>query len=72
MKWIWIAISFGALLPKEHTAARRVTLHQPSELVYRAIADAGNYPKWSPPRRFLSRIADANLPFGGTWTYVSF
>ncbi len=23
----------------------------------------------SPPRRFVSRIADSNLPFGGTWTY---
>ena len=23
----------------------------------------------SPPRRFVGRIADKNLPFGGTWTY---
>ena len=23
-----------------------------------------------PPKRFVGRIADKNLPFGGTWTYV--
>jgi uncharacterized protein YndB with AHSA1/START domain len=25
--------------------------------------------EWTPPRRLSVRIADPNLPFGGTWTY---
>lgn len=25
--------------------------------------------EWAPPRRIVRRIADAGLPFGGTWTY---
>ncbi|MGI8989436.1 MAG: SRPBCC family protein [Bryobacteraceae bacterium] len=111
MKWILIAIFglaalggcvaiAGALLPKAHTAARRATLRQPPEAVYRVITDVETYPKWrpgvksvertpfgwreidsrgsaityetveaSPPRRFVARIADSKLPFGGTWTY---
>ena len=24
---------------------------------------------WEPPRRLVARIADPDLPFGGTWTY---
>jgi uncharacterized protein YndB with AHSA1/START domain len=26
--------------------------------------------EWTPPARMAVRIADPNLPFGGTWTYV--
>lgn len=25
--------------------------------------------EWSPPHRLVARIADEDLPFGGTWTY---
>ena len=25
--------------------------------------------EWTPPRRLSARIADPNLPFGGTWSY---
>lgn len=25
--------------------------------------------EWSPPQRLVTRIADEDLPFGGTWTY---
>jgi uncharacterized protein YndB with AHSA1/START domain len=25
--------------------------------------------EWDPPRLMVTRIADASLPFGGTWTY---
>lgn len=26
--------------------------------------------EWDPPRRMVTRIADDDLPFGGTWTYA--
>jgi uncharacterized protein YndB with AHSA1/START domain len=37
-------------------------------------SDFGELPlevtEWDPPRRLVARIADPDLPFGGTWTYV--
>lgn len=41
--------------------------------VWLEVGSTGSLPfeitEWDPPRRITTRIADPNLPFGGTWTY---
>ena len=95
----------GSLLPKQHSATRAASFHQPPETIWSAITDYSKFPEWrksvtrvealpsangnpswrefdkydhslpfeidesKPPQRLVTRIADPNLPFGGTWTY---
>jgi len=74
-----IAIT-GAMLPVSHVAARRARFRQTPAAVWSAISRDGqktfreddvNYEVLDavPERRLVTRIADRNLPYGGTWTY---
>jgi hypothetical protein len=73
--------AIGAALPRDHAASRTLTTrHSPAD-VWAVIADPGfataatgqDVPveilESHPPHRMVSKIADPNLPFGGTWTY---
>jgi hypothetical protein len=71
----------GAMLPRNHVASRTLTVQRPPEEVWALVSN----PAWArdatgqdvpvetveslPPTKLVSRIADPNLPFGGTWTY---
>lgn len=92
MKWILIVAGaigalvvlvalVGAMLPRNHTASRTLTLTRTPEEIWALVSD----PAWAkdasgqdvpvetvesrPPHRLVSRISDPGLPFGGTWTY---
>jgi hypothetical protein len=71
----------GALLPVSHVAARRARFRQGPAAIWTAISRNGektfreddvNYEVLAavPERRFVTRIADRNLPYGGTWVYT--
>ena len=72
----------GAMLPRDHVATRTLaTRHTPEELwalitdpAFARDATGEDVPVETvesvPPNRLVSRIADPNLPFGGTWTYT--
>jgi len=71
----------GTMLPVKHTASRRSQYRQSADAVWAAIAGPQDWaPKNDPPityevvesvppQRLVRRIADKNLPFGGSWTY---
>ena len=73
----------GWFLPVDHVATASRTYAAPPETLYRLIADIDGYSRWwsddpgiktvvveaSPPHRFVTRIADPDQPFGGTWTF---
>ncbi len=71
----------GAMLPVKHVASRRSQYRQNADAVWKAISGSQDWaPKNDPPitfevvesvppRRLVRRIADKNLPFGGSWTY---
>lgn len=72
--------AIGWTLPAEHIASRGALYPQPIEPVFAAVEAAfrveqerGGIPiavvARDPPRRLVTRIADADLPFGGTWTF---
>ena len=77
---IAVMAGVGALLPRAHRATRRARYRQPPEAIWAVIAGP---PDWQPhaekvpfevveeraPLRRVTRIADPNLPYGGTWTY---
>lgn len=57
MKWVWFTLAVvvvlvvlvlvvGALLPVEHTAARRLQLRQPAAVVFAALADVQSFVQW--------------------------
>jgi uncharacterized protein YndB with AHSA1/START domain len=54
--------SYEVLAPREGHRMWRETDKRGQSITYEAIESA-------PPRRLVTRIADAKLPFGGTWTY---
>jgi hypothetical protein len=114
MKWVLIAAAalvllgiviaiLGALLPRTHVASRATTIHRSADVVFAAIRNFGDHPRWRhgvdaiellaprdgrpsyreksrhgpityvvieevPGRRLVTKIADEDLPFGGTWT----
>ena len=71
----------GAMLPVAHVATRRVRFRQSPESVWNVLSpgisqrrfrqDDVNYEVTEsiPNRRLVTRIADKNLPYGGSWTY---
>ena len=71
----------GAMLPVAHVATRSVRFRQPPEAVWNALSpgtsqrqfrqDDVNYEVTEsvPNRKLVTRIADRNLPYGGSWTY---
>jgi len=78
-----LVVVIGWLLPVGHEASVSRVFAQPPEVLYRLIADRDAYPQWwsgdpriksdvlqaTPSRRFVTRIADPEQPFGGTWTF---
>jgi hypothetical protein len=73
----------GWLLPVSHVASATAVLAKPPDQVYTIVSDVSAYPKWwsgdpgvktdvveaRRPTRFVSRIADPDEAFGGTWTF---
>jgi hypothetical protein len=72
----------GAMLPRDHVASRTLTTRRPVENVWALVSDPAfakaatgqDVPvetiESTPPRKLVTRIADPNQPFGGTWTLV--
>lgn len=92
MRWILIVVGglaalvlivalVGAMLPRNHTASRTLSVRRPPEDIWALVSD----PAWNraaagqdiavetvesrPPHRLVTRVADPTLPFGGTWTF---
>jgi len=69
----------GAMLPKAHTATRQARFRQTPEAIFAVISKPPDYGSGDstpyelvesdPPRRMVIRIADASLPYSGTWTF---
>ncbi len=76
-----IVVIIGALLPVKHVASRRARLNQPPERVWKAMSPGTSQAQFRqedvnyevtesvPNRKLVTRIADKNLPYGGSWTY---
>ncbi len=71
MKWILIALAvlaaliaavvvIGLLIPKSHTARRRVEYGQAPEKVWEVISDFERHAKWRDGIRRVERLADRN------------
>jgi len=72
----------GALLPRDHVASRTLTTRRPPAAVWALVSDAAfakdatgqsvavETVESQPPQRLVTRMADPNQPFGGTWTFV--
>lgn len=92
MKWILLIVGglaavtalvalAGAMLPRNHTASRTLSIRRTPEEIWTLVSD----PAWNrdatgqdlpvetvesrPPHRLVTRIADPTLPFGGTWSF---
>ena len=72
---LWTSLTDVAAFPKWRPALARVEL-LPDENGQRGWRELGNHDAVTyrvvesvPPRRLVTRIADKNLPFGGSWTY---
>lgn len=76
-----LVVIIGALLPVKHVASRRARFNKPPEQVWSAMStgtsqaqfkqDDVNYEvtELVPNRKLVTRIADRNLPYGGSWVY---
>jgi uncharacterized protein YndB with AHSA1/START domain len=68
----------GAGLPRDHVATRSAAFAAPPEAVFAAIVEEVarqtevpvEIVERQPPSRLVTRIADPELPFGGTWTFT--
>jgi hypothetical protein len=66
----------GTRLPVKHTASRTARIGVPPPALYPMIVELARtsevpvrFEREEPPSLLIARIADAKLPFGGTWTY---
>jgi hypothetical protein len=75
---IALVAAVGAMLPVSQVATRRARLKQSPAAIWAAIdrektfrEDGVSYEvtRSDPPRLLETRIADRNLPYGGTWLY---
>ena len=72
---IAIAVAIGYSLPVKHMASRSARLRHKPEEVWAVIIDPPKdgvpYEQVEAvkPTKLVTRIADKNLPYGGTWTY---
>lgn len=72
-----LVVVIGYSLPKGHTASRSVRVPLAPSALYPLLvemAQASTDPpirleRQEPPSLLVSRIADPDLPYGGTWTY---
>lgn len=69
MKYVWITLAVlvvlvaivalvGAMLPKDHAVARRLTLPGPAAVVFAAIRDVEAYPQWAPGIRSVQWLPE--------------
>lgn len=71
----------GAMLPVNHVASRRARFRETPEQIWHSISPGVSEPRFrqdevnyevieaAPSRRLVTRIADKNLPYGGSWIY---
>jgi hypothetical protein len=67
-----LAAAVGLLLPRGHVETRSRVLAAPPDAVFAAIARVEppyEIVEAAPPRRLVTRVADPDLPYGGTWTF---
>ena len=73
---VWDAITDVAAFPRWRTDVQSVDLlpDAPTGRSWREHSRSGTITMIAdvaePPRRFIGRIADPNLPFGGSWEYI--
>lgn len=72
----------GALLPREHVASRTLTTRRPAQDLWVLVSNPAFAKEATgqdlpvetiesvPPTKLVTRIADPNQPFGGTWTFA--
>jgi hypothetical protein len=74
-----IVAAIGWSLPRDHVASRSATFRARPDVVFPLIASLeigkrADVPiaivDERPPVHLVTRIADPNLPFGGTWTFA--
>ncbi len=79
-----IVLMVGPMLPIAHEASVSRVFAQRPDSMYRLVAERDAYPQWwtgdpriqsevieaTPPIRFVTRIADPEQPFVGTWTFA--
>ena len=77
-----VVAAIGALLPRDHVASRTLTTRRPAEELWALVANPAfardatgqDVPietvESVPVKKLVTRIADPNQPFGGTWTFV--
>jgi uncharacterized protein YndB with AHSA1/START domain len=72
---VWKAITDVASFPSWRSDVQRVEMlpDRDGRPVWKEISRRGaltlEVVEWKPPERLVGRIADPDLPFGGTWTY---
>jgi hypothetical protein len=75
---VLVVAVIGWRLPRDHVAARSATFRARPEVIFAHLASLeigarDDVPiaivEQRPPDRLVTRIADPNLPFGGTWTF---
>jgi hypothetical protein len=75
---VLVVAAIGWLLPRDHVAARSATFRTRPAAIFAQIASLeigarDDVPiaivEQRPPDRLVTRIADPDLPFGGTWTF---
>ncbi len=72
---VLLVAAIGYFLPVKHVATRSARLRRTPEQVWAVIIDPPKdgvryeQVEVQPPRKLVTRIADKNLPYGGTWTY---
>jgi hypothetical protein len=78
---VGLVVGIGWFLPVGHEAARSAHFEQSPTRVYDMVADIPGYANWLTdttrvevveavaPTRVVTRVADPNQPFGGTWTF---
>ncbi|HEX9759290.1 MAG TPA: SRPBCC family protein [Candidatus Acidoferrales bacterium] len=71
---VWEAITNSAGMTAWRSGLQEVRPLDGGKAGWMEVSDFGELPleivEQDPPRRLVMRIADENLPFGGTWTYV--
>jgi hypothetical protein len=78
---IALAAIIGAMLPVNHVASRRARFRETPEPIWPSLSPGVSLPRFRqgdvdydvveavPNRRLVTRIADKNLPYGGSWIY---
>jgi hypothetical protein len=71
----------GAMLPVNHVASRRARFRETPEQIWPSISPGVSQQRFrqddvdyevveaTPNRRLVTKIADKNLPYGGSWIY---